>query len=364
MWAAVWRPDAVSVVNDKQARESLARYFDAMENKKPSKFVIAKKLSASYDINDPTEKLWQSHENLTRKYFILERKIDTKLKDVGDLETPRQSFLDLKIELASRILASCHFCPRRCDANRARGELGYCKCGAQIAVSEMFQHMGEEPELVPSGTIFTQGCTMRCRHCQNWTISQWFESGQPYIVQQLAAAVEDLRNRGCRNVNLVGGEPTPWIEQWLKTFKDVDVNVPIVWNSNSYYSEETAKLLAGFIDIYLLDFKYGTGKCAERISDAPDYWDACIRNLTYGKKFGELIVRVLVLPEHLDCCAKPILRWIAQNLGSATRTNVMSQYRPQWHAFEIPELRRRLTKEEIEKAIGFAKEAGLTNFIT
>ena len=58
-------------------------------------------------------------------------------------------------------------------------------------------------------------------------------------------------------MNLVGGEPTPWLLQWLETFKHVTVNVPVVWNSNSYYSPEAASLLAGFADVYLLDFKYG-----------------------------------------------------------------------------------------------------------
>jgi len=335
-----------------------------MENKKPAKFMIAKKLPAHYNKGDSTEKLWQLHGKLTEAYLRLEKEIDSGLKDVKDLETPNQSFLDLKIELANRILTSCHFCTRRCSVNRVEGELGYCRCGTKIMVSSMFQHMGEEPELVPSGTVFTMGCTMQCRHCQNWTISQWFENGESYTPQQLATAVEHLRNSGCRNVNLVGGEPTPWLGQWLETFKHVNVNVPVVWNSNSYYSEETAKLLTGFADVYLLDFKYGPSECAKRISDAPDYWKVCSRNHLYAKKYGELIIRVLVLPEHLDCCTKPILDWIAKNLGASTRTNVMFQYRPEWQAYEIPELKRRLTREEIAKAIQQAKNAGLTNFIT
>jgi putative pyruvate formate lyase activating enzyme len=73
---------------------------------------------------------------------------------------------------------------------------------------------------------------------------------------------------------------------------------------------------------------------------------------------------VLVLPEHLECCTRVILNWIAQNLGTWVRTNVMFQYRPEWKAHKISELRRRLTKNEMEKAIQIAKEAGLTNFIT
>jgi putative pyruvate formate lyase activating enzyme len=363
MWT-VWRPDAVSVLNDKQVHESLARYFAVMADKRLAKFMIAKKLPARYDKDESVEKLWQLHETLLEEYRRLESKVDSKAKDVKDLESPRQSFLDLKIELANRILTNCHFCIRRCGFDRTKGKLGYCKCGTKITVSTMFQHMGEEPELVPSGTVFTLGCTMRCKHCQNWTISQWFENGEVYTPQRLVLAVEHLRNSGCKNINLVGGEPTPWLAQWLETFKHVSVNVPVVWNSNSYYSEETAKLLAGFVDVYLLDFKYGPNECAKRISDAPRYWDVCTRNHLDGKKYGKLVIRVLVLPEHLDCCTKPILNWIAQNLGTATRTNVMFQYRPEWHAFEIKELKRRLTKEEMAKAVQLAKEAGLTNFIT
>jgi len=181
--------------------------------------------------------------------------------------------------------------------------------------------------------------------------------------EKLAREVERLRRSGCRNANLVGGEPTPWLEQWLETFKHVNLNVPVVWNSNSYYSEETAKLLAGFVDVYLLDFKYGPSECAERISDAPKYWEVCTRNHLYAKKYGELIIRVLVLPQHLECCLKPILNWISKNLGPSTRTNIMFQYRPEWKAHEITELRRRLTRSEMEKAIEITKKNGLTNFI-
>jgi putative pyruvate formate lyase activating enzyme len=233
-----------------------------------------------------------------------------------------------------------------------------------MEVSSIFEHMGEEPELVPSGTIFTMGCTMRCRHCQNWTISQWIEKGEVYKPEELAREVENLRRNGCRNANLVGGEPTPWLPQWLETFKHVNVNVPVVWNSNSYYSPETAQLLAGFADVYLLDFKYGPADCAERISDAPEYWSACTRSHLLAKKYGELIIRVLVLPNHLECCTRPIMKWIAENLGAETRVNIMFQYSPQWRACEIPELHRRLGNEEVAMALQLAKETGLTNFIT
>lgn len=363
MWR-ILRSDAVRVLNDEMARKSLARYFSVMQDEKPAKFRIAKKLPAEFSGKDRIEELWQEHGRLAQRFYKFEREIDTHQKSLRNMPNPEKSFLDLKIEIARRILTNCHFCTRRCGVNRSKGELGYCRCGTEITVSSIFQHMGEEPELIPSGTIFTMGCTMRCRHCQNWMISQWTEKGEVCKPEALAKEVEQLRMSGCRNANLVGGEPTPWLEQWLETFNHVNINIPVVWNSNSYYSPETARLLAGFVDVYLLDFKYGLGECAEKLSDAPSYWEACTRNHLEAKKYGDLIIRILVLPSHLECCTKPIINWIAKNRGTDTRVNVMFQYRPEWKAYEIPELRRKLTRDEKKRAIQLATEANLTNFIT
>lgn len=353
MWELL-RPDAVAVLNNEHAKKSLARYFAVMQNKKTAKFLIAQKLPAEYNTSDPLEKLWREHEKLTVEYSKLEQEVDGD-KGLDALPMPEKSYFDLKIEIASRILQNCHFCTRRCGVNRAAGKLGYCGCGDALTVSSIFEHLGEEPELVPSGTIFTMGCTIRCLHCQNWTISQWMEPGVVYTSSMMVREIENLRLRGCRNVNLVGGEPTPWLKHWLETFKHVKVNVPVVWNSNTYYSPETAQLLANFVDVYLLDFKYGPADCAKRISDAPDYWEVCTRNHLVAKKYGELIIRVLVLPGHLECCTKPILNWISENLGKAVRVNVMFQYRPEWRAHEVPELRRRLTMDEQKRALQLAK---------
>ncbi len=349
---------------DELAKKSLARYFAIVHNKKMAKFLIAKKVTAEFGSNDSLEALWKQHTHYTEEFLSIEHQIDRGVIDFNAVPLPEKSYLDLKIKIANKMLECCNFCSRRCSVNRLADRLGFCGCGKIMNVSSIFAHMGEEPELVPSGTIFTMGCTMRCRHCQNWTISQWKEAPMEYTPEELAREVENLRLEGCRNVNLVGGEPTPWLKHWLETFKHVGVNVPVVWNSNSYYSPETAQLLAGFADVYLLDFKYGRGDCAERISDAPDYWEVCTRNHLEAKKYGELIVRVLVLPGHLDCCTKPILQWIAENLGVETRVNVMFQYRPEWRAFEVPELRRRLNRAEMEKALQLAEQAGLKNLVT
>jgi putative pyruvate formate lyase activating enzyme len=357
------RPDARAVLNDERVRRSLRRYFDVMQNDRVAKFKIASRVQADFTEDDSTAQLWKIHAELLDQHDRLQSRLDTRRTALKTLELPTLSLLDLKIEIAERIMNECHFCTRRCSVDRTQGQLGYCKCGDEIAVSTLFDHMGEEPELVPSGTIFTLGCTMRCLHCQNWNISQWTEQGRTYSYTQLAKEVEGLRQRGCRNANLVGGDPTPWLAEWLKVFKRVGVNIPVVWNSNAYYSKETAKLLSGFADVYLLDFKYGDNDCATRISDAPSYWETCTRNHLYSHEAGELIIRVLVLPNHLKCCTARILPWISSQLGPETRTNIMFQYRPEWRAKELPELSRRLTRAEMKEANDLARKAGLQNFI-
>jgi len=42
----------------------------------------------------------------------------------------------------------------------------------------------------------------------------------------------------------------------------------------------------------------------------------------------------------------------------------MFQYRPEWRAYEIPELCRKLTRDEMERAVRLARESNLANFIT
>uniref|UniRef100_A0A7C3EX10 Radical SAM protein n=1 Tax=Candidatus Methanomethylicus mesodigestus TaxID=1867258 RepID=A0A7C3EX10_9CREN len=358
MWRLL-RPDSASVFEDPKVRSSLGRYIGVAEDLKAAKFVLSKSMGTGEPLAGvSTEGLWERHRRLLGDFKRFEGMADGG----APLRRADPSFLDLKAEIARRMMSSCSFCTRGCKANRLAGEAGYCKCGSEVAVSSLFAHMGEEPELVPSGTIFTMGCTMACIYCQNWEISQWVDVGERRSPEWLSRGVEGLRGQGCRNANLVGGEPTPWLWHWLEAFKRVSVNVPVVWNSNGYYSEGTAELLKGFVDVYLLDFKYGPGGCAERLSDAPGYWEACARNHLSAIEWGEVIVRVLVLPGHLECCTEPVLEWIASQLGRGTRVNLMFQFRPEWRAKEGG-LGRRLSRDEERRAVRMAIDAGLENFI-
>jgi putative pyruvate formate lyase activating enzyme len=262
--------------------------------------------------------------------------------------------LDERIDRAEGIMGNCHFCERRCGVNRLEGEMGYCGVLESRIVSE-FIHWGEEPELVPSYAIFLTGCNFECVYCQNWDISQHPEGGvhiKPGILANMISTAK------ARNVNWVGGDPTPNIHYILNVLKDSEMNVPQVWNSNMYLTEEAMVLLDGVMDIYLTDFKYGNDGCAERLSGVKDYARVVKRNHLMAAEQGEVIIRHLVLPEHLECCTKPILGWISENLEDV-RVNVMEQYRPEYRAGEYEELGRRIEYDEFQVAVEFGKELGL-----
>ena len=179
---------------------------------------------------------------------------------------------------------------------------------------------------------------------------------------KLALIMKDLRRDGARNINHVGGDPTPNLHTILDGIRLLDVNVPQLWNSNMYCSLETMRLLREVIDIWLPDLKYGSDRCAVKYSAAPRYWEIATRNIKLAHEWGDIIVRHLVMPNHLECCTKPILKWISMSLPRAL-VNVMEQYRPEYlvlrHPERWPEIARRPTRREIEEAYKLATSLGI-----
>ncbi|KXA92721.1 hypothetical protein AKJ64_02375 [candidate division MSBL1 archaeon SCGC-AAA259E17] len=346
-----------------QTVESLERYFSVMKDDLPAKFMICKKTPAEIGLDSEKSKLWKEHGSALEKFESLLRRIDKGETSLDDLKNPETSLLELKAEISKRILKSCHFCERRCGVNRRRGETGVCGVGEDPRVASELVHTGEEPELVPSYTIFFNGCTFECQFCQNWDISQNPDSGNKNTPENISSKISDRRQQGVKNVNWVGGDPTPNLHSVLASLNKCKTSIPSVWNSNMYLSKEGMKLLAGTQDVYLTDFKYGNDKCALKYSKVPNYWEIVSRNHKLAFEDAELIIRHLVLPNHVDCCTKKILEFIKTELDPGLRVNLMDQYRPAAKAMECPEISRRVSKKEMNQALGTAERIGLENVI-
>ncbi len=362
-----YRPDALSVWSDPVVKERLSHYYSVMKNEKPARFLAAKLLPLDIDPYSPSvsvEELWRLHDKMSVEFEGFYR--DLPRGGLGKLEAsekPRFSYLDLKVAIAYRLMNPCRLCERRCGARRLEGRPGVCTMDREIIVHSYFHHMGEEAPLVPSGTIFYGGCNFKCVFCQNYDISQVNpRGGEKLSTRELASIQVYLRRSGARNINHVGGEPTPHLPFILESFKYVDVNVPQLWNSNMYMSEDSMKLLVDIIDIWLPDLKYGNNDCAWRLSKVRNYWEVATRNIKIAHDHGDIIIRHLVLPNHIECCTRPVLEWIAKNTPRSL-VNVMDQYRPEHIVAKYPhmyrDIARRPKASEILEAYRIADELGI-----
>jgi putative pyruvate formate lyase activating enzyme len=257
-------------------------------------------------------------------------------------------------------------CEWRCNVDRIGGKRkGACHLDSTARVSGFFRHFGEEPPLVDrhgSGTIFFSSCNFRCAFCQNEDISQNPAAGAPISGRNLCGVIKALRGEGAANINFVGGEPTPNLHVILEGLNFTSVNVPILWNSNMYLTPEAMKVLVDVVDIWLPDFKWGNDRCALKYSRIMRYLDVTSRNHLKAYQNGDMIIRHLIMPGHVECCTKPILNWIGRNCKN-TLVNLMEQYRPEHLVLrepgKYPEINRRPTFQEIEDARDYADELGI-----
>lgn len=323
-------------------RTLLPKYHDILDEQGTAQYLDCKHIPVSFERSQSTDELWRTHDEALQLMKVQNT-------------TPKQSLLDLKIELADRLYQACCLCEHKCRVNR---EKTAGKCGVQESrIASKFLHYGEETVLVPSYTIFFSGCTFNCVFCQNWDISQ-NPCGVAIEPKALVTAVKQRKKQGARNVNWVGGDPTSNLLYILNVLKKLDSNIPQVWNSNMYCSEETMKLLHGVMDIYLTDFKYGNDSCAKRLSKIDGYTAVVKRNHMLAYQQGEVIVRHLVLPNHGTCCSRPILEWIQKNTLEVA-VNVMGQYRPEYHADEYEEITYPVLREEYLQVKEYAETLGL-----
>lgn len=361
MWRLA-RSDAITVWSNPLAVQRLQRYKSIIDLKLPAKYLIARNIPADFNPKAPLTNLWKTHQKARSDHQDQLQAPSKALLDPSHV-LPSQSFLELKAVLAHRILQECHFCARRCNVDRTRS-LGFCEVSSSSYVSSGFLHTGEEAPLVPSGTIFFSGCNLRCAHCQNYDISCNPSNGEQVSPKQLAAIADELASRGAKNINYVGGDPSPHLHTILSSMNLQQFNITQLWNSNMYLSTEAMELLIDVIDFWLPDLKYLSDECAKRISSVDNYSSTVTQNIkmAYDQSTTEMIIRVLVLPNHLECCVIPILDWIANNTPLAF-VNIMQQYRPLWRVLQNPEtykdISRRVTSEEIQQAYTHAKNLGL-----
>ena len=274
------------------------------------------------------------------------------------------------------ILNECKLCPRNCRVNRNNYEKGFCRQTNKIRIALSSIHKFEEPCIskeTGSGTVFFSGCNLKCKYCQNYEISQE-NYGKEISILELANQFLNLQKLGANNINLVTGFAfVPQIIESLKIAKKQGLKIPIIYNTSGYESVETLKMLEGYIDVYLPDFKYYYNELAIKLSDANNYFEIAkeaisemFKQVGYPK-FDEkgiikkgVIIRHLILPNHIQN-TKMILKYIKKYFGKRVYISIMAQYFPAYKAKDLEDINRKITKEELQEVKNFLEKLDFKN---
>lgn len=223
-----------------------------------------------------------------------------------------------------------------------------------------------------SGTIFFSGCQLKCSFCQNNDIALSKRGGE-ISVSRLAEIFFELRDQGANNINFV--TPSHFVPSIIKAIsiaREKGFSLPFVYNCGGYESAETIKMLNGYIDIFLPDFKYFDPETAERYSHAKNYPDVAKKAIEEMVKIAGtpvydeneimqkgVIVRHLILPSHYKESIE-IIKYLYETYGNDIVISIMNQYTPM-ECEPHSELKRKLTQYEYNKVIDAAAELGITN---
>ncbi len=271
----------------------------------------------------------------------------------------------------------CTLCPRNCHADRTKAG-GFCKAGSRPRLAKAMLHKWEEPCIAGtrgSGAIFFSGCTLKCIYCQNFDISH-DNFGADIDAERLADIVLELQDSGAQTVEFITG--TQFIPDIIYALDKVKhkLDIPTVFNCGGYESEDSIKLLDGYIDVYLPDIKYFSDELAFKYSGAPHYFEtaaAAVHEMirqTGKPQFGDdgimtngVIIRHLVLPN----CRHDSIRLMEELAAGFDKDSflisLMSQYTPFYKAKEIKELSRRLTSLEYDSVLRRIEELGFNGFM-
>jgi len=272
--------------------------------------------------------------------------------------------LEERLHKALRMLYRCELCAWECKVNRFE-QKGRCGLTDKIQYFSPFVHIAEEPVINPAILVNFTKCSMNCVYCVRHNQSK----GEAFAfdIEAFWNRIEDLliTNPNVCSLEFAGGDPTlylPWILTWMNCAPD-DFNLPVVWNSNLFVNSQTLNLLDGVVDVYLPDFSFGNDECAKRFSGVDEYMIHARKGieLIINQK-ARVIVRILVLPGHVDCCNKRSLEWLSQYKDKIW-ISTLDQYIPAHKASKYKEIYRRPSRKEISEVEEFVAEKGFRNIL-
>jgi pyruvate formate lyase activating enzyme len=267
-------------------------------------------------------------------------------------------------------LLQCELCFRRCLI--PEGQRGFCRVrenqkgelrslvygrpvGLQIDPIEL------EPmyHIVPGHKnlcVYTASCNFRCKHCQNWSISQ----SAPEQIRALKSTpkeiVEETLKQGCQSISHSINEPTVFFEMMYEVAqKAKEKGLLTLCHTNGGIARAPMIELLKFLDGVTVDLKSFNPKFYQDISEAK--LEPVLETLKTIREFGKHLEIVnLIIPTLNDEMSniRKMCGWIVQNLGKETPIH-FTRFSPSYKMTHLPHT----PIKTLEEAMEVAKSEGM-----
>ncbi len=264
----------------------------------------------------------------------------------------------------------CSLCPRGCFISD--GESGNCRIrinlnGKLHAVT--YAHpcslhvdpIEKKPlfHFHPASKAFsvaTVGCTMHCKNCQNWEISQQFPDRVPAYKISPAELANLAEKNDCKSIAYTYTDPCAFYEYALDcSIKAKEKGIKNILVTAAYINSAPFKELLKYTDAANIDMKAFSDKfyndvCGSTLKPVLD-------NLVLAKESGIVFeVTNLLIPglNDSDKMIKDLCSWHAKNLGTDVPIH-FSRFTPRYKMKNLPST----PLSTLDKAEKIAKDNGI-----
>lgn len=205
--------------------------------------------------------------------------------------------------------------------------------------------------------VATAGCSLRCRFCQNWTISQ----SLPEDVHSFYITSEEIvalaKRRKCIGVSFTYSEPTVFYEYMLDISKVAKKKgLKVIMHTCGVMNPEPLKELLKYMDAVTVDLKGFTDKFYKTAIPEGSL-EHVLRTIKVVKESGVWLEIVnLVIPKLNDDPEdiRRMCEWIKENVGTDVPVH-FNRFSPAYKLKNLPAT----PVKTLEKAHEIAKDVGL-----
>ncbi|HDQ07925.1 MAG TPA: AmmeMemoRadiSam system radical SAM enzyme [Methanoculleus sp.] len=245
---------------------------------------------------------------------------------------------------------TCALCSHRCHIKE--GRRGICgvrenRRGTLYALTygkisaEAIDPIEKKPlfHYLPGTTTYSLGgigCNFRCRHCQNWEISQSDDFSHLAFLKVEDAVARALAS-GCRSIAWTYNEPTIWHEYTREMAARARAKgLGTVYVTNGYITPEALAEMTPHLEAYRVDIKAFTDDFYRTVCGA--HLDPVLASTKQAYEAGMHVETVtLVIPGMNDDPEdiRDLCRWVVRELGPEVPMH-FTAFHPDYHMRDTP----------------------------